>query len=499
MPEITKEDLEKALEVIRSKDGLESIDKLSTSVSKVIEFYQKATTKIDKFTIDYAAEQGKKKQLLCDYFWHALLDAETLTKNFILLQAIDRYYSGENTPEETAIFKKCFDDVVKIDDFVTNYTEKLKESHQSTRVSFYRELVEVDHLKFNGALLEAIDRYYSGESSPEETVIFKKCFDTALSYTEKQHVQIRHPNSTRRLNDRFTNKTLPDLFEALTRSNSDKTEHTIPEYKPIDFGKKASGDKPTSVSATLATTDGTKLTDKNFVGYSREVHDAFMTLFENGNKKFSLKALYRELTNRGDTREFSTAQLKPLFEALEKMRTLDVGFECEENPKYSGYGHLLSFRWNIPISENGSEIKYQDLVITVTDTMPSVLYGNAQKYGQIITTEKDMLIIKNYKDGKLSDRRADDTPDRIAVKGYLIKRIQNMRTGNGDNDTIRFDTIIKTALGKEITDKKARLRMNNYIITVLENWKGKYFESYVEKGTGKNKSYKIALKEVETE
>lgn len=386
-----------------------------------------------------------------------------------------------------------------IDTFVNSYMQEKEEKHKSMHTRFFDELLEEETLNESFILLRAIERYYDKSSTPEDIETFQKCFDRAYESAQKQQIQIRHPSNTRRLNDRFTNKTFPDLFEALTQSNSDKTEHTIPTYTPIDFGKKTNSEKPKSVSVTLATTDGAKLTDKNFVGYNREVHDAFMSLFDNGNKKFSLKTLYRELTNRGDTREFSTAQLKPLFEALEKMRTLDVGFECEENPRYSGYGHLLSFRWNIPILEDGSEIKYQDLVITVTDTMPSVLYGNAQKYGQIITTEKDMLVIKSYKDGKLSDRRADDTPDRIAVKGYLIRRVHNIRTGNGDNDTIRFDTVIKTALGKEITDKKARLRMNNYIITVLENWKGKYFERYEEKGTGKNKSYKIILKEAEKE
>ena len=114
-----------------------------------------------------------------------------------------------------------------------------------------------------------------------------------------------------------------------------------------------------------------------------------------------------------------------------------------------------------------------------------ILYDYSRLTGQVITVPAALLDIRDE-----SGARIPNTDRRIAIKGYLLRRIEIMKGKSGKRTSrhIIYTDLYETICESEPTDKERRL-IREYVYIVLDCWKRDgYIKGYTDLKQGRKKT-----------
>ena len=115
-----------------------------------------------------------------------------------------------------------------------------------------------------------------------------------------------------------------------------------------------------------------------------------------------------------------------------------------------------------------------------------ILYDYSRLTGQVLTVPAALLDIRDKTGAKVAN-----TDRRIAIKGYLMRRISIMqgKTGNEKSRHIKYDTVYTEVCdGKELTRRDQQL-IREYIAAVLDDWtRNSFIKGYTETQEGRKKT-----------
>ena len=240
--------------------------------------------------------------------------------------------------------------------------------------------------------------------------------------------------------------------------------------------------------------DDVKLTSRQpFTEYDRQVADAVTSLYEYGDERHIITAaiVYRAMVNATETETPSPQQIGAVTRSLDKMRFVRVQVDCSQelqkrklslngsqitNGKIDTY--LLALKKG-EVTAGGQKVTAYKVLET------PILYDYSRLTGQVITVPAKLLDIRDESGAKVAN-----TERRIAIKGYLMRRIERMKgkTGNRQSNHIMYDDLYKTVCNDIPTDKEQRL-IRDYVGIVLDCWKReKYIAGYEELTQGRKKT-----------
>lgn len=257
--------------------------------------------------------------------------------------------------------------------------------------------------------------------------------------------------------------------------------------------------------ATLENMEGVTITGKPWSDYDRAVHDAAYTIAKDRIKRnlppiATSDMIYRQMTNKRAGEYVSPQQRGAVTKSIEKQRrNIRVSVDASDEMKRR------------KIEVNGKKVTkfvQDDFILPARkmeiqaggETVTAYLFGNmilgeyAQLTGQITTIKTELLDIKEVgKNGEIGASIAN-TESRIAIKGYLLRRIKQAehdykeyqgrrkkyekdkaagkdpkRPAKPNSNIILFETLYNSV---EIKAKgSSRTNAQKYIEQVLDYWK----------------------------
>lgn len=240
--------------------------------------------------------------------------------------------------------------------------------------------------------------------------------------------------------------------------------------------------------------DNVKITGRRpFTEYDRNVADAVTSLYEYGDESriITPAMVFRAMVHATESESPTPQQLDAVIDSLDKMRFLRVQIDCSAELRQRGLslnGKLITGgkvdTYLLPLDK--VEVRAGGHTTTAYRIIKTpVLYDYARMTGQVITVPSLLLDVRDSSGGKISN-----TETRIAVKGYLMRRISVMKgkTANRQSKTILYSTMYDE-LGLTDLSRKEQQKIRNYSLDVLEYWKSKDFiKGYSEQTQGKKKT-----------
>jgi hypothetical protein len=212
---------------------------------------------------------------------------------------------------------------------------------------------------------------------------------------------------------------------------------------------------------------------QEFTAYDRAIHNAVCSLYAAGNDIITPSMVYRAVTGMTETEKVSEQSIEAVKKSLDKSRFLRLKVDFTEEAKARG--------WNVDKTEIDSYLLPAKVVIVeaggnkleaykIFETPE--LYKYSQRSKQIISIPLGLL------DTKEATR---NTEEIISIKEYLIRRIEIMKHNKDMSRKIIYDTIFEES-GITITDKKHKLRIREYITSILSLWqtRDKYIKNFKE-------------------
>ncbi len=230
-----------------------------------------------------------------------------------------------------------------------------------------------------------------------------------------------------------------------------------------------------------------------FTEYDRNVADAVTSLYEYGDESHLVTpaTVYRAMVHATESETPSPQQIGAVTRSLDKMRFVRVQVDCSDelesrkislngipitNKKIDTYLLALDKR---EVIAGGQKISAYKILET------PVLYDYSRLTGQVITAPAALLDIRDSSGGKISN-----TERRIAVKGYLLRRIAVMqgKTKNNQSNHILYETVYNAVADNKELSRKDQQIIRDYIADVLKYWKKQGFiKGYTETTKGKKK------------
>lgn len=297
--------------------------------------------------------------------------------------------------------------------------------------------------------------------------------------------------------------TTPNTYVSNALLNGDVINAGLLSMPVLGTGRQAAkqrGGKPitTQVMATWEPGEDGITLSGNYTAYDREVQDAVSSLYEfRGITTFTPNMVYRAMTGTDGTP--SKKQLEAVTDSLEKQRHIFVKIDATEECRKRGVtldgipcffkrdDYLLSLRHTIANA-------YGKTVESYEMNRAPILLEYAKLTGQLITVDSSLLDIRDA-----NGKTIPNNPDRIALKGYLLRRIGGMqgdleratdrqRKQRGKakpvsafrklSDRVRFDTAFCDT-GTESSSRVVQKRNRDYILACLNHWKHVgYIEDY---------------------
>ena len=259
--------------------------------------------------------------------------------------------------------------------------------------------------------------------------------------------------------------------------------------------------------------DNVKLTSRrSFTEYDRQVADAVTSLYEYGDKSHIITAatVYRAMVHATETETPSPQQIEAVTQSLDKLRFVRVQIDCTEelmrrnidlNGSQITAGKIDTYLLTLDKMEviaGGQKVvaykviktpilyEYSRLTGQVYKVIKTpILYEYSRLTGQVITVPAALLDIRDKTGAKIPN-----TERRIAIKGYLMRRISIMKGQNSKNQSchILYDSLYNEVCSTEPTQKEKRLIRDYIPCGVLEYWKSeKFIKDYEELTHGKKK------------
>ena len=212
--------------------------------------------------------------------------------------------------------------------------------------------------------------------------------------------------------------------------------------------------------------------------YDRQVMNAVCSLCVYGHKRriMTPAMIYRHMTHDIDGTTPSKQQIAAVTKSLDKMRFIRVQVNLRDELKRRRLNltagqiqggmidtYLLAMR-KIEVRAGGRKVTAYRVL-----EMP-ILYEYAKFVGgQVLTIPTEALDIWDC------GVKVSNTEKRIAVKGYLLRRIKQMnsttKAGKARmNNSILYDTIEQSVFYGELSNKERRA-IKEYIDTCLTSWK----------------------------
>lgn len=208
------------------------------------------------------------------------------------------------------------------------------------------------------------------------------------------------------------------------------------------------------------------LTKKEFNLFDQEVHDAVVSLYLAENKFISPAMVYRAMTGKTESQYIHPKKLHEIEESIDKCMFSKLSIDASEEAAAYGYeqavysGALLSAE-KVSVKMGGNKVTAYRLL-----TEP-LLYRYAKTCKQVSAV-----------DIKLLDTPVTKTNDTIVLQGYLLRKIEAMKTDRYCLRTISYDEIYRTLhVSKENRVQLTRIR--EYVKDILDFWIEKsYISNY---------------------
>lgn len=209
------------------------------------------------------------------------------------------------------------------------------------------------------------------------------------------------------------------------------------------------------------------LARKEFNLFDQEVHDAVVSLWLAENQFISPAMVYRAMTGKTNSEFIHTKKLKEIEDSIDKCMFSKLSIDASEEAAAYGYeqaiysGALLSAE-KVSVKMGGKKVTAYRLL-----TEP-LLYRYAKSCKQISAV-----------DIKLLDTPVAKTNDTIVLQGYLLRKIESMKSDRYCERSIKYEDIYKALnITKEQRVQVGRIR--EYVKDILNFWieKGyiKHFE-----------------------
>ena len=264
--------------------------------------------------------------------------------------------------------------------------------------------------------------------------------------------------------------------------------------------------KPAEITAYALITydgeDGLVRSTKSLTEYDRQIGDTLASLWLYGDPDHIItpEIVYRNLTQRTQSETPSPQQIGAVTRSIEKMRRVHVYVDATEEMRRRGTisdGQQVIFD-DFIVSLRALTVKTSGRTIKAYKMQSEpVLLSYSKMTKQLITTSADLLDIKRVdKHGNITTASIPNTENQIAVKGYLLRRIEIIRNDKiktaekqrkedarakragetprkirqEQEPTILFDTLFaETGIAK----KDAKTDIRKYILEVLDFYKAK--------------------------
>ena len=209
-----------------------------------------------------------------------------------------------------------------------------------------------------------------------------------------------------------------------------------------------------------------------FTEYDRNVADAVTSLYEYGDPSHIITpaTVYRAMVHQTNRETPSAQTLGAVTRSLDKMRFVRVQIDCTDE--------LTRRKANLDGAQiTGGKIDTYLLALEKVEVMASgkkvtaykiikapVLYDYARLTNQVLTVPAKLLDVPNQ----------SNSEQRIAIKGYLLRRIKVMQGRTPQSNRILFEKVFEAA-GKPDATKTEKGRIRDYTTAVLDYWKAEKF------------------------
>ena len=244
---------------------------------------------------------------------------------------------------------------------------------------------------------------------------------------------------------------------------------------------------------------GIKLTAQNMTEYEQQVSDAIISLWLYGDESHIMTSdmIYRAMTGQGSEGKAPAGQKGAITKFMQKWEGVRVYIDCTEEMRKRG----ITDKNGKPIREfifdeyyiNIRRVRVRAGNETVTAWQilsKPVMLTYSEMTKQLLTMPSSLLDIKEITTkGQLTDISVNNSTDRIAVKGNLLRTIHIMK-GKKHNklpwsNIIPFDKLFDET-GIDNSDRIKRSKMIAYCKQCLDYWKAKqYIGGYTMRHSGK--------------
>lgn len=199
------------------------------------------------------------------------------------------------------------------------------------------------------------------------------------------------------------------------------------------------------------------LTKRDFTLFDQEVHDAVVSLFLSENQFISPAMVYRAMTGKTDSQYIHPQKLAEIEESIDKCMFSKLSIDASEEAAAYGYegaiysGALLTAE-KVSVKMGGNRVTAYSILAE------PLLYRYAKSCKQVSSV-----------DIKLLDTPVVKTNDTIILQGFLLRKIEAMKSDRYCKRTIAYDDIYSALnLAKENRVQMSRIR--EYVKAILDFW-----------------------------
>lgn len=227
---------------------------------------------------------------------------------------------------------------------------------------------------------------------------------------------------------------------------------------------------------------------KKLTAYDREVHDAIITLSEEGGNEYITPQMIYQVMTGDPNASLETKQAEAISESITKCMYSKITIDAKEEATAYGFddfkydGHLISGE-RVTATLNG----------TVTECLhllgKPILYVYADKKNQIGRVNL-----------KLLNSPINKTEEIITLQGYLYRRILSMNTGKSGislSKTIVYETLynqIELTASSDGALRKKKAKIRDQVKRILDFWKSEDFIRGYSENKKANEIYSITIK-----
>lgn len=277
---------------------------------------------------------------------------------------------------------------------------------------------------------------------------------------------------------------MPEKHSMSIQKLANELQHDIINSGALDLVVANKGKKTeisTYVLATYEDQNGVTIQGKqNYTEFDRQIQDAVCSLYEYGNdeKIFTPDMLFRAMTHKRGTNP-SPQQVGAVRKSIEKQRRIHVYVDATEEMKKRGVASSSVVFDDFLLSLKAVNVRSGNKTITAYKiNAEPILLTYAKMTKQLATVPAELLDIKEVTNGKLTDLSIANSDARIAVKGYLLRRIAVMKRNQNQSNIILFSTLFEeTGLKNDSNAVKTK----QYAFQVLDFFTAKGFVKGYEK------------------